>query len=170
MLLWSLTRSWISTYEWGSQPQQRRVLRSGTYKRVQPIPQIKLSWDGKDQYLKPPASFVARIYFRVLKPCSTWLKESTWINRTILADWTGWGRRTSQPMPCPSASSGHEPSTLKVSLMCQASTEQGNHMSHLEWVYLNQHMEVSSKWGTPNDPEIDHFVVLKPMGFGDSLF
>jgi hypothetical protein len=161
MLLWSLTRSWISTYKWGSQPQQQRVLRSGTYK----------------QYLKPPASFVARISIfgglnHVQSPCLmvTWLKESTWINRTILEDWTGWGRRTSQPMPCPSASSGHEPSTLKVSLMCQASTEQGNHMSHLEWVYLNQHMEVSSNWGTPNDPEIDHFVVLTPMGFGDSLF
>ena len=161
MLLWSLTRSWISTYKWGSQPQQQRVLRSGTYK----------------QYLKPPASFVARISIfgclnHVQSPCLmvTWLKESTWINRTILEDWTGWGRRTSQPMPCPSASSGHEPSTLKVSLMCQASTEQGNHTSHLEWVYLNQHMEVSSNWGTPNDPEIDHFVVLTPMGFGDSLF
>ena len=38
-------------------------------------------------------------------------------------------------------------------------------MSRLEWVYLNQHMEVSSNWGTPNDPQIDHFVVLKPMGF-----
>jgi hypothetical protein len=73
-------------------------------------------------------------------------------------------------MPCPSASSGHEPSTLKVSLMCQASTEQGNHMSHLEWVYLNQHMEVSSNWGTPNDPEIDHFVVLTPMGLGIPYF
>ena len=177
MLLWSLTRSWNSTYEWGSQPQQQRVLRSGTYKRVRPIPQIKLSWDGKDQYLlKPPASFVARISIlgclnHVQSPCLmvTWLKESTWINRTILEDWTSWGRRTSQPMPCPSASSGHEPSTLKVSLMCQASTKQGNHMSHLEWVYLNQHMEVSSNWGTPNDPQIDHFVVLKPMGFGDSL-
>ena len=108
MLLWSLTRSWVSTYKWGSQPQQwqQRVLRSGTYKRVRPIPQIKLSWDGKDQYLKSPASFVARISIlgclnHVQSPCLmvTWLKESTWINRTILEDWDRL-RPKNLPAPC----------------------------------------------------------------------